>query len=91
MQIIEVPSTCICGVEFDLPVYLGQDFQEKEFSLKHLLLIGDLDCMCQSTTSLPYPYQPGNGSCVSTATPTWTVDPRAYQITNEAYDLFNFK
>ena len=90
VQIVEVPSNCDCGFKFDLPVPLGQVFQEKEVSLKHVLLTGDLDCVCQSKTSSPSPDQLGHGSCVLTALPMWTVDPRARKITNDAYDLFQF-
>ena len=46
--------------------------------------------MCQSATSSTSPDQPRHVSCISTAMPMWTVDPRARQITNEAYELFQF-
>ena len=87
VQIIEVPSTCDCGLAFDLHVPLGQAFQEKEVSLKKIP-IEDLDCACQSAASCSSPDQPGRGSCVSTVMPMWTLDPRARQNTNE--DLLYF-
>ena len=69
VQIVEVPSIFDCGLAFDLPAPLGQAFQENEVSLKHLLLIGDLDYVHQLATSCFSPDQPGHCSCVSTAMP----------------------
>ena len=50
---------------------LNQDLQEDEVSLTSLLLVGDLDYVCQSSTSSPSTDQPGHGS---------SVDPRALAI-----------
>ena len=55
-----------------------------------MLLAGDLDHAPQSHASCPSPDQPGHGSCVLTALPTWTLDPRARKIINVSYDLIQF-
>ena len=72
----EVPFTCGCGLDFHLPVPLNQDLQDDDASLTNLLTTGVLQCMHQSTYSSASPGQPGHGSCVLTAMPTWTMDHR---------------
>ena len=90
MHCVDVPSTCDCGLKFDLPVPLSQVSQEEEVTLKYMLLKGDLNYAHQLYTFSPSTDQLGHGICVSTALPMWKLDPRARKIINEAYDLFQF-
>ena len=59
--------------------------------LTSLLLTGDIDYMQQSFNSSPSLDQPGHVSCVSTAMPMCTMDPRARHVINGAHValLFN--
>ena len=69
---------------------LNQYLQEDDVNFAFLLLVGDLDYMHQSTNSSPSPDQPGHGSCVTTAMPMWTVDPRSRKIINDAHEALQF-
>ena len=73
-----------------LSVPLAQNLQDVHVSLVSLLTDGIFDYLCQSINPCPSPDQPGHGSCVYTALPLFSADPRVRQIINESYAKFNF-